>query len=67
MNTEYVVFVRKVTNPTILPKPFQMKDKVKFFVRKKLAHKFPAGFSHRAIHMADLIMVDGQIIKNVVK
>lgn len=64
--TEYVVFKRKNTNPTILPKQSQSSKEAWFFVRKTIAHKFPSrGISWKAMHMADIIMVNGVMIKNV--
>lgn len=63
----YSIFKRKPgKNRTILTKQFQSSKSITFLVRDSIAHKFPKrGISFLAIHMADLILADGVVYKNV--
>lgn len=65
--TDYVMFKRtSMKNRTVLPKQAQSAKEICFFVKKQFANRFPKRFEWKAIHMADIIIADGHVIKNVV-
>lgn len=66
MNTKYVVFKRKInSNRTIFPRQAQSGSIARFFVNERFVKLFPKKeLGWKNIQVADLVFVDGVLIKN---